>query len=202
MRIEKLTIAIIALINFVNCVAQDSIVTKTFKKDSATITTDMVYQDVDLTITKLDKELDSLYRVYKFTNASIKTDLSASSTRVKDYMKDLIKNGGFDKNTNLTSTDFLYDFKFKNSTLSQELEKYIKSIHELDLNATVKKVAFHKVERIKNIKAVESYTHKYDSALTILKIQLYNVLWSEVYIIDNESIDKVSSPNAMKQRND
>jgi hypothetical protein len=202
MRIEKLTIVLIGLINFVNCAAQDSIVTKTVKKDTATITTGIVYQDVDLNITKLDKELDSLYRVYKFTYASNKTNLSASSKAVKDYIKNLIKNGGFDKNTNLTTTNVIYDFKFKNSTLSQELEKYIKSINELDLNATVKKVAINKIQRVNNIKAIESYTHKYNCVLTILKIQLYKVLWSEIYIIDNESIDKVSSPNAIRQHND
>jgi hypothetical protein len=186
MKIGKLILVVIGLISFVDCFAQDSIV----KKDSANITISFAYSDVDLKINKLDKELDSLYSVYQFKNPSIKTNLIVSSKKLKDYIGDLIKNGGFDKNSNLTTTDFLYDFKFKNSTLSQELEKYIKSINELNLNATVKKVAINKAERIRNIKTVDSYTHKYNTSLTILKIQLYKVIRSEIYIIDNENIGK------------
>jgi hypothetical protein len=190
MKIGKMIFVIVVLINSVNCFAQDSIVSKTFKKDSATISTVIAYYDIDLKINQLDMELDSLFSVYKFKNPAIKTGLIVSSKKLKDYLGDLIKNGGFDKNTNLATVDFLYDFKFKNSTLSMELEKYIKSINELDLNSIVKKVAINKAQRIKNIKTVDSYTHKYNTALTILKIQLYKVIWSEIYIIDNENIGK------------
>jgi len=188
MKIGKLIFVIIGVISFVDCFSQDSIVSRTFKKDSATIKTVIAYYDVDLKINELDKELDSLYSVFQFKNPSIKTNLRINSKKIKDYIEDLIKNGGFDKNANLTTTELLYDFKFKNSTLSQELDKYVESINNLDLNASVKKVAVNKVQKIKYIKSVDSYTHKYNIALTILKIQLYKVIWSEIYTIDNEDI--------------
>jgi hypothetical protein len=190
MKIRKLIFVILGLISFANCFSQDSIVIKTFKKDSTLISTDITYSDVDLRISELNMELDSLYRIYQFKHPLIKTNLMINSKKIKDYILDLIKNGGFEiVNINVTSA-FIYDFKYKNTSLSLELDNYIKSINDLDLNSGVKKVAIKKIQKLNDIKKVNSYTHKYNAAITILKHQLRNVIWSEIYIIDNESINK------------
>jgi hypothetical protein len=184
MKIANLILVALGLTGYTGCFSQDSIV----KKDSANISVGITYYDVDLKIKKLERELDSLYSTHKFKHPMVKTGLRIHSQKVKEYIQELLKNGRLESNTNSTTTDAVYNYKFRNSTLLQELDNYLASVNASDLNATVKKVAIGKAQRVENIKTLNSYTHKYNESVTILKVQLSRIIESEIYSIDNEEV--------------
>lgn len=186
----KLIVIIIGLISFIDCFSQDSVVYRNVKRDSKTVRIIVTYADIDLEIRGADKELDSLYSIYKIKYPTLTNNLSTHSKRIKDYVGELINNKNLRREVYLTSTDSIYEFKFRNSSLSQELEKYIKSFEDVNLNTTVKKIASRKVQKIKKIELVNKFTHKYNASVTILKMQLLEVIRSEIYMLDNADIVK------------
>ena len=171
---------------FFDCFSQDSIIVKTFNKDSVEIHVVITYRDMDSRINELNKESDSLLRVDQIRNNQVTSEILACSEKIRNYILDLIKEGGFDEKANMT-LDSIYNYEFKNSSLAIELEKYRESINSLYLNSTVKKIALLKSEKVNN-NAVRSCTHKYNTPLTILKMQLYKVISGENYLLDSEDV--------------
>lgn len=170
--------------------SQDAVIsTKISLNDSLVVESVLIKADVDLKIQKLSKELDSLYSYYKFQNPSVLNNLRPASEVIKSYVLDLINNGGFDKSSEF-NTEVLYSKKFKNSSLGEVMGKYINSINNLDLNPDVKKNVVKKIHPLKNPDALNSFTNKYNKNVTALKKHLIDILWSEIYIIDNENIIK------------
>lgn len=168
--------------------SQDAVIsTKISLSDSLVVESEFIKEDVDLRIKKLSKELDSLYRCYKIQNPSVLNNLRPASEVIKSYVLDLINNGGFDKSSEFNA-EVLYSKKFKNSSLEEAMGKYINSINNLDLNPDVKKNAVKKIHPLRNPDSLDSYTNKYNKNVTTLKKHLIDILWSEIYIIDNENI--------------
>lgn len=170
------------------CYGQDSIVvTKSIVKDSLTLEIESVYikKDVDLRIGELENELDSLYLNYKIQNPSVLSSLKPASQKIKSYILDLIKNGGCD--TSEFNTETLYSKTFNNSSLKEEMEKYINSINSLELSPGIKKNAIRKIHPVNNPDRLNTYTNKYNKNITALKKHLVDILWSEIYILDNEN---------------
>lgn len=168
--------------------SQDSVIsTKISLNDSLVVESVFIKEDVDLKINKLTKELDSLYSNYQIQNPSVLTDLKPASEVIKNYILDLIRSGGFDKSSEL-NTEVLYSKTFNNSSLLEEMGKYINSINNLELNPDVKKNVVKRIHPLKNPDALNSYTNKYNKNVTTLKKHLIDILWSEIYIIDNENI--------------
>ncbi len=170
------------------CYGQDSIVvTKSIVKDSLTLEIENVYikKDVDLRIGKLENELDSLYLNYKIQNPSVLSGLKPASQKLKSYILYLIENGGY--NTSDFNTENLYSKTFNNSNLKEEMEKYRNSINKLELNPGIKKIAIEKIKPVNNPDRLNSYTNKYNKNITALKKHLIDILWCEIYILDNEN---------------
>ena len=176
---------------FTNIFSQDANFPKAVKNDTTHFIKRIInYWDVDSMVNATAKDLDSLLNICQFKNPSIKNNLIANAKIIKDYIEALIENGGFDKMSDISSPNQVYDFKYMNSTLSAELVIYVQSIRNLDIKESVKQRAISRLAKMEDMSRITPYTHKYNPALTILKDQLQKVIRSEIYIVVKENMNE------------
>jgi hypothetical protein len=139
--------------------------------------------DVDKKIASESYELDSLYHYQFFKDASLKNKLMSSSKEINDYVKALM---GHLASTSNSPVDSIYSYKFHDSSLADQLNKYISIVHQLNVNNSVKKVAVDKIERTYRLYKSKKIPVKSNSNnMEFLKLQLYRIIWTEIYLMEN-----------------
>jgi len=138
--------------------------------------------DVDKKIASESYELDSLYHFQTFKDASLKNKLMSSSKEINDYVKALMNHLA----SSLNSVDSIYSYKFQESNLTAQLNKYISIIHQLNINKSVKEIAVDKIERTYRLyKSKKIPVKNNNNNMEFLKLQFYRIVWTEIYLLEN-----------------